>query len=121
MSASYESVYKAALARWGPELQHDKLIEEAAELIKAVSKLKFLTPYPWICLEPGTDGYRALEALTDEMADVEIMIEQVAYLYDLRERIEQRKREKIARVCRWLMEAVLKEQPQGKEVEDEQV
>ncbi|ECA8970994.1 hypothetical protein ETB55_11650 [Salmonella enterica subsp. enterica serovar Omuna] len=57
-----ELIYRAALRKWGPEKQLAKLAEEAAEL--SATAARSLTS----CCEEAT--------LADEMADVEIMLEQ---------------------------------------------
>lgn len=55
---------KKAVDKWGPDLQMDMLMEECGELISAVNKYKRRKP----------DSFNQLAS---EIADVEIMIEQV--------------------------------------------
>lgn len=70
---------------YGYEAQSNQLVEECAELIQAVSK------YRRVSIDgPDTAGLaskqqRALDNLVEELADVEIMIEQVKYLLQIPE------------------------------------
>ncbi|QST27755.1 hypothetical protein JRC42_19655 [Escherichia albertii] len=57
-----ELIYRAALCKWGPEKQLAKLAEEAAELSAAAAR--------------NLTGCGNEAALANEIADVEIMIEQ---------------------------------------------
>lgn len=66
-SMSKKSIYKAAVEKWGIELQFIMVIQEFAELIKAI-----------------TNVFRRrgrVDDLLEELADAEIMIEQMRYLY----------------------------------------
>lgn len=60
-----EEIYKKAIETWGENLQLGMLIEECAELIKAVNKF-------W-----RKKDYDSINSLAEECADVEIMIEQL--------------------------------------------
>ncbi|MCB7134790.1 hypothetical protein LE270_22525 [Salmonella enterica subsp. enterica serovar Hillegersberg] len=57
-----ELIYRTALRKWGPEKQLAKLAEEAAELSAAAAR--------------SLTGCGGETALAEEMADVEIMLEQ---------------------------------------------
>lgn len=65
---------------YGYEGQSEQLTEECAELIQAVSKLRR-------AMKRGTVEKRriAIDHLIEEIADVEIMIEQVKYLLQIPE------------------------------------
>jgi NTP pyrophosphatase (non-canonical NTP hydrolase) len=58
-----------AISKYGPIQQMDMVTEECAELIQAVCKLKRNTTL------------KAIENLHEEIADVEIMIEQLKIMY----------------------------------------
>ncbi len=81
-------VYQAAIMKWGKELQIEIAIEECAELIKALQKLKR-------CSDDTILGPR--RNVHEEIADVEIMIEQLKLIFN-RQLIEEYKIEKIERL-----------------------
>lgn len=63
-------LYVKAIQVWGQQAQIDMCIEECAELIKALQKLKrknFIVDYNDVC---------------EEIADVKIMIEQMSVVFD---------------------------------------
>lgn len=80
-----ESVYKQAIDKWGLKSQSIMLMEECAELIQAVSKLH----------RTGNPN-----KIYEEIADVEIMIEQIKTFYgDVAEKeIEKHHKNKIERL-----------------------
>ncbi|EOX0858181.1 hypothetical protein ACO68Y_000602 [Escherichia coli] len=80
-------IYRAALHKWGPEKQLAKLAEEAAELSAATAR--------------GLTGFCDEAVLADEMADVEIMIEQFRQ-NGMEKLIDYRKAKKLARLAEWL-------------------
>lgn len=59
------NIYGDALEKWGRESQLNMCIEECAELIQAIQKIR---------RNPNTENIRNL---CEEIADVEIMIEQM--------------------------------------------
>lgn len=65
-----EKLYTKAIRKWGVRAQVDVAVEECAELIHILQKTKRAT------VGFGTD--RVLE----EMADVEIMLEQLKFIYN---------------------------------------
>lgn len=69
---------------YGEEHRTRQLVEECGELIQAVSKM-------W----RGKEG--ALNHMAEEMADVEICLEQIKYLYDLDGAVNEWKERKIDR------------------------
>jgi len=83
---STESLYRQAWEKWG-NLQYVMIIEECAELQKAVTKL----------LRKGENN-RTLTDLAEEIADVEIMIEQLKTVYSISSVIEDFKKEKIKKL-----------------------
>ena len=67
---------------YGYEAQSNQLVEECAELIQAISKYRRAV----LCKgQPVAEGVKvvALENIKEEIADVEVMIEQVKYLLQI--------------------------------------
>lgn len=65
-----EQLYKQALDEWGYAPQVRMAIEECAELIKALAKIQRNT------------NYLTIDDVLEEMADVEIMLEQLKIIFD---------------------------------------
>lgn len=65
-------LYKQAVSKWGYSLQLCMLMEESAELIQAVSKV----------VRRGEKDNSVYDNLAEEMADVEVMIEQIKITTD---------------------------------------
>jgi NTP pyrophosphatase (non-canonical NTP hydrolase) len=81
---------RCAVHTWGEKLQVDMAIEEMAELTKALLKLR----------RTGGDDEKirtALENIREEMADVNIMMAQMAIIYGDTET------EELAKLCRLSM------------------
>lgn len=94
-----KNIYKKAWGQWGEDAQLNVLMEECAELIQAVSKYK---RYPH---EMSTRG----RALAEEIADVEIMIDQLKEHMDylnLKVQVENNKYEKLLRLDKKLNEMI---------------
>jgi NTP pyrophosphatase (non-canonical NTP hydrolase) len=87
-----DELYERAMAHFGPKRQLRKLQEECGELISAINR----------DLERGTR--EAEEALAAEVADVEIMIEQLRRIWK-NDDIDQAKNHKLARLDSRLREA----------------
>ena len=67
-------IYKETLKQWGMDAQINMAIEEMAELISALQHLR--RQESW--------GHQAtLSEVTEEIADVEIMMEQLKYMFDI--------------------------------------
>jgi NTP pyrophosphatase (non-canonical NTP hydrolase) len=89
---------------YGYDCQSRQLIEEMAELTQAINKLwrkeLYFGNHPLVCVLDDikdTDNYKNI---VEEIGDVEIMLEQVKYLLDCRERVEESKDYKIMRELR---------------------
>jgi NTP pyrophosphatase (non-canonical NTP hydrolase) len=67
-----EEIYRLALDKYGVEIQLNQLQEECAELIVAVNKHR-RTPFD------------DLKGITDECADVLIMIDQIMAIYNIQQ------------------------------------
>ena len=65
-----QKLYWKALAKWGIESQLDMMIEECAELIQAIQHIK--------------RGRYQFVNLFEELADVEIVLEQMKLWYGIR-------------------------------------
>lgn len=75
-------------AHYGRAPQNNQAIQECAELIHILTEInrKGLGDAEWRCLD-----------LAEEIADVEIMIDQLKYLYGLGRMVKRNRRGKIAR------------------------
>lgn len=71
------NVLEQAILKWGVELQTMVAIEEMAELTQALSKCKRKTDYD------------TLEHVTEEIADVYIMLQQLTMMYSNSERVKE--------------------------------
>ena len=84
-------LYRRAIDKWGLPLQFGMLMEECAELIQATNKV----------MRKGTEDEKAISNLAEEMADVEIMIEQLKKSVDwmfLEEQVNIAKEKKLERL-----------------------
>lgn len=94
-----EFLYQLAIERWGVDLQGLVAIEEMAELTQAISK----------ATRKGSlkdrEVDKAVDNLCEEIADVEIMLEQLAWWIPKgRDRIAQYKQSKLKRLNKLLEE-----------------
>jgi len=85
--ASKEQVFEAAMERWGIKSQLDMVAEECCEL--AVVALKIYR----------ANNGRNTDNLAEEMADVELCLEQICNYFDLREQIDGWKDKKLRRLA----------------------
>ena len=67
-----QKILKAAIEKWGPETQINKIQEEALELALVLNQRKCPTKNP----------NEMEEALYDELADMKIMMAQAELLFD---------------------------------------
>ena len=84
MTEHEKEICMAALQTWGPKVQNLVIFEEIAEFLKTYAK----------CIR--TKGNR--EELIDEIADMEIVLQQMKIMYDVEEDVESsvtRKLEKL--------------------------
>ena len=86
------AVCKCAVEKYGAGEQQLKAIEEMSELIKALLKLRFCTK----------DYERPIiqDAVDEEMADVEIMLEQLKIIFNNRDSVGAQMKKKIERLER---------------------
>lgn len=78
-------LYTAALARFGPKKQTEKLLEEMAELQVEICHM-------W-------DGRPNPDGLATEIADVSILLEQMQFIFDIEEKVQQEREKKLARLA----------------------
>ena len=74
-----EYICQAAIEAWGETAQLDMVIEECAELIQAIQKYK-----------RSDDKEMALVFVAEEHADVNIMLDQLAYMMSNYDRTDQK-------------------------------
>lgn len=67
MTDDCKNVYKLALEKWGRQAQLGMAIEEMAELIQAINKF--------------SRGKVSVDSISEEIADVEIMMEQLKEIF----------------------------------------
>jgi len=84
-------IYKKAIEKWGNPSQLLMVMEELAELIQAISHLL-------------RNKYKAKSKVIEELADVEIMCEQLRIMINEDEKIDKVKEEKLNRLSGLLQE-----------------
>ena len=87
---------------FGPVMQETKMQEEAGELITAISKLqqRALIAASGAYEEDEIEMDRLVRAVITELADIEILKEQLIELYDIREEYEHEVDYKIERTLK---------------------
>ena len=88
-----DTISLRAISAWGIEPQLDMCIEECAELIQAISKIKRIK-----YLNPDNPDHalivqKRLANIKKELADVQLMINQLSTIYDFALELERVKRE----------------------------
>lgn len=94
MKIDRERLYKDILDIKGQDSQLNQLIEECAELIQSVTKLKRLKDVSY-------NGF------IDELSDVEIMIEQIKIMFSMHNDVNKAKERKIKRIAKKLKDGTL--------------
>ena len=84
-------IYRAALVVFGDSRQIEKTFEEIGEFMEALIKCKY--------------GRDKMPHLAEEMADVHIMLDQMAVLFGCVDEVERMKRYKIRRLEQRIEEA----------------
>ena len=85
-----EELYKTAVDYWGVPAQVDMCIEEMSELTKAICKWKRTLD---MTKEPD-----AVRHIAEEVADVEIMLEQMKMIFSIDEQVNIEKDFKLIRL-----------------------
>lgn len=83
-----EEILSGAIKKWGMDAQAWMVIEEMSELAKEICKTR--------------RGKNDLEALADEIADVEIMLAQLKMMFSIKELVSAHRKAKMARLERRL-------------------
>lgn len=81
-------ILTAAIKTYGRTMQEDVCVEEMAELAKAIIKFRRARPSEWI---------HCIKNIREEMADVQIMLDQMKMIYGETADIEQYKIDRLAR------------------------
>lgn len=79
-------LYEMALLLWGTESQKDMLLEEMAELQKEILKTR-------------RNPFFAREKIAEEVADVEIMLDQVKHMYGIDVMADEIRQKKLLRLA----------------------
>ncbi|MDY3987739.1 MAG: hypothetical protein UGF45_13290 [Massilioclostridium sp.] len=72
-----EKIMKQAIDTYGTDKQTDMMLEEMAELAKALLKFRRLSDFQRVSKE----GELSIAAIREEMADVRIMLDQMEMIY----------------------------------------
>ena len=91
---NFQETCQKAVSLWGIQAQLDMAVEEASELIKAICKLK----------RSGA-SLEAVSAVAEEIADVEIMIEQLKIMFYCHDDVDDWEKYKLERLSRRIEEA----------------
>lgn len=78
-------LYKLVMDRWGADAQLTVVVEELSELIKEVCKMK--------------RNIGSVDHLAEEVADVEIMCEQLRYIFSIDSDVDDWKKYKLERLA----------------------
>ncbi len=84
-------IYHRALKTWGNNPQMLQVIEEMSELIKEILKN----------VNRGKDN---ISEIIEETADVEIMLEQLKCCYNIKQEVEDYKKQKLLKIAKRLDE-----------------
>lgn len=85
-----KEVYRTAIGKWGKEMQLTVAIEEMSELTKEICK--------------HFRGEKNLDAISEEMADVTIMLEQMMLIYNNEKSVSRWRDAKVDRLRRAVSE-----------------
>ena len=88
-------ILQRAIDTYGEMRQVDKCVEEMSELTKALLKLRYAKP-------TGVEADILRDAVSEEMADVEIMLEQLHMIYQNDNKVNEYRQKKIERLERRL-------------------
>lgn len=92
-------VLQRAIDTYGYTAQIDKALEEMSELAKALLKLRYAKP-------TGVETDILRDAVSEEMADVEIMLEQLHMIYQNDKKVSEYRQKKIERLERRLKDGI---------------
>lgn len=92
-------VLQKAIDTYGADNQCLKAVEEMSELTKALLKIRFAK-------KAGVEHDILLDAISEEMADVEIMLEQLHMIYQNDKKVSEYREKKIERLERRLRDGI---------------
>jgi len=81
-------IYKKAIEKWGADFQILMLFEEVGELMQAISKI----------YRSKDKGEYDFATLAEEIADVEIMLEQLKIIFGVEEGVKKIRKIKLKRL-----------------------
>lgn len=87
-------ILRKAINVYGADCQIDKAIEEMSELTKALLKFRYI--------EKDYEEQIVGDAVAEEMADVEIMVEQLRMIFRNNAKVQHYRKEKLERLERRL-------------------
>lgn len=93
-----KEIMQCAIAHYGAKSQIDMAIEEMSELTKALLKHRRAEAVTPLKVEHLTAVSNARSNMIEEIADVEIMIEQLKIMFHCEEKVQEWKDKKIARL-----------------------
>ena len=98
MKDTKEEIFQKALDKWGFNSRVKQLFEEMAELVIALNKFD----------RAQNDDIRegCVYAIIDEIADVELMLDQMKYIFYCKERVEERYKMKLDRLIKMVTEVI---------------
>ena len=88
-----KNIHELAVKHFGYQTQEDMFIEELAECIHATMKVKRIRK------DAKLIPVEHIIHLAEEIADVEIMIEQMKILHELHEKVDTIKKEKLKKLA----------------------
>lgn len=92
MRIDYRRTLLEAITHWGLNSQIDMAIEEMSELIQELARFK------------RVNRYVSDASITSEIADVEIMMEQMKVAFQINDKVEDEKENKLKRLRKMLRE-----------------
>lgn len=92
---NHNTVLRAAINRYGKDSQIDKAIEEMSELTKALMKDRYKGVW--------RNGKQEAAGVAGEIADVEILMNQLKFIFDCEDEVEKIKGQKIERLNKELI------------------
>lgn len=97
MKDTKEETFQKALDKWGVSFQVNQLFEEMAELVIALNK------YNRAKFDEASRERRIFKII-EEIADVELMLEQMEYIFACKERVEEQYKVKFDRLVKMVTE-----------------
>lgn len=95
-------ILRRAIAEFGTEAQVDMMIEEMSELTQALLKLRRVAKGQTHCDDTPGDCELFTERILEEIADVQIMLDQMKLIYDHDGNVEWWRKRKLGRLDGWI-------------------